>query len=311
MKKVGLTAIGSFVPKKKLTNSDLAKMVDTTDEWITSRTGIKERRIAPDDMPSSEMAVRAAQKCLAKTGARPDLLISSTATAEYGSPYQASIVANRLQLTNLGAFDLNAACSGLVYSLAIGRSLMQTGAYRHTLVTASEKMSMLTDYTDRASCVLFGDGAAAVMLSSENPEHEILTTELGLDATGSDYVIMRGPGKDFYFRQDGRRVFKFAVTIMNKLIDNLTRSCGIHKNDDFYIIPHQANYRMMEAVARDRQIPIERFVSNIDRYGNTSSASIGLALSEAWEEQRFKKGDIVLLIGFGGGLSWAGAAIKW
>ncbi len=311
MKKVGLTAIGTYVPEKRLTNHDLEKMVDTTDEWITSRTGIKERRIAPEEMSCAEMAVRAAQNCLAKTDARPDLLISSTATPDYSSPYQASIVANRLQLTNLGAFDLNAVCSGLVYSLAVARSMMLTGNYRHTLITASEKMSAVTDYTDRSSCILFGDGAAALMLSTENPEHEILTTELGLDATGCDYVVMRGPGKDFYFRQEGRKVFKFAVTIINKMIDSLTRSCGIHKNDDFYIIPHQANYRMMEAVARERGIPMDRFITNIDRYGNTSSASIGLALAEAWEEQRFKKGDLLLLIGFGGGLSWAGAVIKW
>src|SRR5690554_1413682 len=310
MKKVGLTAIGSFVPKKKLTNSDLAKMVDTTDEWITSRTGIKERRIAPDDMPSSEMAVRAAQKCLAKTGARPDLLISSTATAEYGSPYQASIVANRLNLTNLGAFDLNAACSGLVYSLAVAKSMIQTGPYRNILITASEKMSMLTDYTDRASCILFGDGAAALMLSSERPEHEIIATELGLDATGSDYVIMGGR-EDYYFRQDGRKVFKFAVTIVGEVINRLLRESGANKNDDFYVVPHQANHRILEAAAHEINVPMERFICNIDRYGNTSSASIGLALDEAVREGRFKKGDLVLLVGFGGGLTWAGAAIRW
>lgn len=311
MKKVGLLATGSYAPEKKLTNRDLEKMVDTTDEWITSRTGIKERRIAGDEW-TSDMAVKAARNCLEKLDVRPDLLISSTATPEKRCPYQASIVANRLNLTNLGAFDLNAACSGLIYGLTVAKNMMQVGdSYRHILVTASEKMTMFTDYTDRASCVLFGDGASALMLSTEQPEHEILATELGLDATGSDYVVMGGEGEDFYFRQDGRKVFKFAVTILSKLIDQLAFKSGATKNDDFYIIPHQANYRMLESVAREKGIPMERFICNIDRYGNTSSASIGLALHEAAEAGRFKKGDLILLIGFGGGLSWAGAAIRW
>src|SRR5690554_703323 len=310
MKKVGLLATGSYTPERKLTNSDLEKMVDTTDEWITTRTGIKERRIAADNEYSSDMAAKAARDCLGKVNLRPDLLISSTATAERACPYQASIVANRLNLTNLGAFDLNAACSGLVYSLAVAKSMIQTGPYRNILITASEKMSMLTDYTDRASCILFGDGAAALMLSSEQPEHEILATELGLDATGSDYVIMGGR-EDYYFRQDGRKVFKFAVTIMGEVIERLLSESGASKNDDFYIIPHQANYRILESAARESKLPQDRFICYIDHYGNTSSASIGLALDEAEKEGRFKKGDLVLLIGFGGGLSWAGAAIRW
>ena len=310
MKKVGLLVTGSYAPERRLTNSDLEKMVDTTDEWITTRTGIKERRIAADNEHASDMAVAAARDCLGKTDLRPDLLICSTATAERACPFQASIVANRLNLTNLGAFDLNAVCSGLVYSVVVAKSMIQAGPYRNVLVTASEKMSMLTDYTDRSSCVLFGDGAAALLLSSERPEHEILATELGLDATGSDYVIMGGR-EDYYFRQDGRKVFKFAVTVLGEVIERLLRASGASKNDDFYVVPHQANYRILESAAREKNIPVERFICNIDRYGNTSSASIGLALDEAVKEGRFKKGDLVLLVGFGGGLSWAGAAIHW
>ncbi len=310
MKKVGLLATGSYAPERKLTNSDLEKMVDTTDEWITTRTGIKERRIAADNEYASDMAAAAARDCLAKVDLRPDLLISSTATAERACPFQASIVANRLNLTNLGAFDLNAVCSGLVYSVVVAKSMIQAGPYRNILITASEKMSMLTDYTDRASCVLFGDGAAALMLSSERPEHEIIATELGLDATGSDYVIMGGR-EDYYFRQDGRKVFKFAVTIVGEVINRLLRESGANKNDDFYVVPHQANHRILEAAAHEINVPMERFICNIDRYGNTSSASIGLALDEAVREGRFKKGDLVLLVGFGGGLTWAGAAIRW
>ena len=310
MKKVGLVVTGSYAPERRLTNSDLEKMVDTTDEWITTRTGIKERRIAADNEHASDMAVAAARDCLGKTDLRPDLLISSTATAERACPFQASIVANRLNLTNLGAFDLNAVCSGLVYSMTVAKSMIQAGPYRNVLITASEKMSMLTDYTDRASCVLFGDGAAALMLSSEQPEHEILATELGLDASGSDYVIMGGR-VDYYIRQDGRKVIKFAVTIMGEVIERLLSESGASKNDDFYVIPHQANYRILESAANNINIPLDRFIYNIERYGNTSSASIGLALDEAVKEGRFKKGDLVLLVGFGGGLSWAGAAIRW
>ena len=194
--------------------------------------------------------------------------------------------------------------------MTVAKSMIQAGPYRNVLITASEKMSMLTDYTDRASCVLFGDGAAALMLSSEQPEHEILATELGLDASGSDYVIMGGR-EDYYFRQDGRKVFKFAVTIMGEVIERLLSESGASKNDDFYVIPHQANYRILESAANNINIPLDRFIYNIERYGNTSSASIGLALDEAVKEGRFKKGDLVLLVGFGGGLSWAGAAIRW
>ncbi|HBK69955.1 MAG TPA: 3-oxoacyl-ACP synthase [Firmicutes bacterium] len=311
MKKIGLVAIGSYVPEQKLTNADLEKMVDTTDEWITTRTGVKERRIAPEGIYASDLAVKAAEDCLAKTTYRPRLLISSTSTAEKSCPYQASIVAHKLNLTNLAAFDLNAACSGLVYSLAVAWSLMQTQEYEHALITAGENLSMYVDYTDRSSCILFGDGAAALMLSSHQPEHEILAVELGVDPTGSNQVIMGGQNEEFYFRQDGRSVFKFAVEKMGNLIDLLKEKTGITDQDPYFIIPHQANSRILEAVAKNKGLPKERFISNIAKYGNTSSASIGLALKEAWDEQRFTKGDILMLIGFGGGLSWAAAAIRW
>lgn len=311
MKKVGLAAVGAYAPEEKLTNADLEKMVETTDEWITTRTGIKERRIAPENVYTSDLAVKAARDCLGNLNINPDLLISSTATAEKRCPYQASIIAKQLQLQNLPAFDLNAACSGLVYSLAVSYSLLQTGSYKNALITAAEKMTMFTDYTDRTSCILFGDGASAVLLSTEETEHEILEFELGSDASGSDLVVMGGPADDFYFRQDGKNVFKFAVNKMGEIIEIFKRRLGLKNNNEFYVIPHQANYRIIEAVARDKDLKLERFISNIDKYGNTSSASIGLALKEAWEEKRFKKGDYLFLIAFGGGLSWAGAAVRW
>lgn len=311
MKKIGLIAVGAYVPENKLTNADLEKMVDTTDEWITTRTGIKERRIAPKDVFTSDLAVKAAQDCLSQTKYRPQLLISSSGTAEKNCPYQASIIANQLNFTDLAAFDLNAACSGLVYALAVSWSMMQTGNYEHTLITAGEKLSSFVDYTDRSSCILFGDAGSALFLSTHEPQHEIIAVELGMDATGSNDVVMGGQDQDFYFRQDGRRVFKFAVEKMGELIDHLKEKTGITGQDRYFIVPHQANARIIEAVAKNRGIPKERFISNIDKYGNTSSASIGLALKEAWAEQRFAKDDILMLIGFGGGLSWGAAAIRW
>ena len=311
MKKVGIVAAGSYVPARKLTNADLEKIVDTTDEWITTRTGIKERRIAGKDEHASDLAFKAAQDCLTQTTYRPELLISTTSTAEKSCPYQASIVAHRLGLTNLAAFDLNAACSGLVYSLAVGWSLMQTQGYENVLITAGEKLSRYVDYTDRASCILFGDAGAALFLSTHQPEHEILTVELGSDPAGSELVIMGGLDEEFYFQQDGRNVFKFAVEKMGELIERLKVKTGITDQDRYFIIPHQANQRIFEAVAKNKGIPAERFISNIASFGNTSSASIGLAFKEAWEQRRFRKGDILMLIGFGGGLSWAAAAIRW
>ncbi len=311
MKKIGLVAAGAYVPENRLTNADLEKMVDTTDEWITTRTGIKERRIAPKDVFTSDLAVKAAQDCLAQTNFRPKLLISSSSTAEKSCPYQASIVANRLNLTDLAAFDLNAACSGLIYALAVAWSMMQTGNYEHTLITAGEKLSSFVDYTDRSSCILFGDAGSALFLSTQEPQHEIIAVELGMDATGSNDVVMGGQDQDYYFRQEGRKIFKFAVEKMGELIDHLKEKVGITEQDRYFIIPHQANARILEAVAKNKGIPNERFISNIDKYGNTSSASIGLALKEAWDNQRFAKDDILMLIGFGGGLSWAAAAIRW
>jgi 3-oxoacyl-[acyl-carrier-protein] synthase III len=311
MTPIGLARIGAFVSDNRLTNQDLEKKVDTTDEWILRRTGIRERRIAPPGMHASEMATAAARACLAGSDAQPGLVVASCGTAEQSSPYQASIIAHHLNLSRVAAFDLNAACSGLVYGLAVASSLMQTAGYSHALVTAGEKMSMFTDYQDRKSCVLFGDGAAAILLATENWEHELLHTELDCDPSGAYYVQMGDREGSPFFRQDGPKVFKFAVNTLHQMLDRLLQRCGVGEKETFHVIPHQANLRMIEAVAEQRNLPMERFVMNIDRYGNTSSASIGLALEEAWKTDRFQKGDYVFLIGFGGGLSRAGAAIRW
>lgn len=312
MKKIGIAGVGSFVPENRLTNADLEKMVETNDEWIVSRTGIRERRIAPKEMNASDMAVAAARDCIRNTGLTPDLLISSSATAEKACPYQASIVANQLELKNLAGFDINAACSGLITGIAVGASMINTYGNKNVLVTGSEKMSSFTDYTDRSSCILFGDGASAVMVSSEKWEHEIVAVELGLDGSGSNLVKMGDRTGNNMFWQDGQKVFKFAVTKVGEMIDKLMTKIGLNnKKENFYVVPHQANQRIIEAVADRSDISMDHFITNLDRYGNTSSASVGIALTEAWKENRFKTGDYVFLIGFGGGLSWAATAIRW
>jgi 3-oxoacyl-[acyl-carrier-protein] synthase-3 len=311
MSGIGLLSIGAFVPERRLSNHDLATMVDTTDEWIIQRTGISERRIAASDMNPSDMAAEAAAMCLKDVTARPELLIASSGTGERQCPYQASIIANRLELGPLAAFDINAACSGLVYGLAIAASMMKSGPYAYGLLTAGEKMSAFTDYTDRKSCILFGDGAAAILLASKDYEHEIIATELGCDPSGSGYVTMGAREGDHFFWQDGQKVYVFAMETLIRMIDILKLKAGLAAHESFYVVPHQANLRIVQAASDRTGIPMDRFVMNIERYGNTSSASIGLALEEAWRTGRFKKGDYVFLIGFGGGLSWAGAVIRW
>jgi 3-oxoacyl-[acyl-carrier-protein] synthase-3 len=310
-KSIGLAAIGAYVPEQILTNAALEKMVDTSDEWIVTRTGVKERRIAGPDVHASDLATKAARDCLSEVELTPDLLIASTGTAETRFPYQASVIANRLQLFGLPAFDINAACSGLVYSLIVGYSLMQNGTYANALIVAGEKMSVYMDYSDRSTCVLFGDGGSALLLSKAQPQHPIVAYEMGTDATGYDQIVMGGTGDDYYFRQDGKNVFKFAVNKVVELIESLKVKTGVNDHNRLYIIPHQANTRIIMAAAEKTGVPAARFITNIHKYGNTSSASIGLALKEACREGRFHKGDLIFLIGFGGGLSWAGMAIEW
>jgi 3-oxoacyl-[acyl-carrier-protein] synthase-3 len=310
-KSIGLVAVGAYVPEQILTNTALEKMVDTSDEWIVTRTGVKERRIAGPDVHASDLATAAARDCLAGVDLAPDLLVASTGTAETHFPYQASVIANRLQLSGLPAFDINAACSGLVYSMIVTYSLMQTGPYLNGLITAGEKMSQFIDYTDRSTCVIFGDAGAALLLSAEQPEHLVLDFEMGTDAAGFDQIVMGGAGADFYFRQDGKNVYKFAVNKIAEVIASLQSKIGVKNHDRIYVILHQANCRILDAGAERTGIPNERFIRNIHKYGNTSSASIGLALKEACAEGRFRKGDVLLLIGFGAGLSWAGMAIEW
>jgi 3-oxoacyl-[acyl-carrier-protein] synthase-3 len=311
MKTVRVSSIGVGLPEKKLTNADLSSMVDTTDEWIVQRTGIKERRIVDKGVHASDLAVLAAKDCLSKTDRVPELLISSCGSPERIYPYQASFVANQLGLENLAAFDMCAACSGLVYSIGIAWSMMETIGYKNALLTASENMTMFTDYKDRKNCVLFGDGASALLLSTEAEGHELLAIELGIDAKGADLVTMGARDGNPLFWQNGKRVYLFAVAKIIELIEILKKKAELGTHDPFFVVPHQANQRMFEAVSDRSGLPIDHIISNIERYGNTSSASVGIALEEASRENKFSKGDVIFLIGFGAGLSWGGAAMRW
>lgn len=318
MKEIGIRGVGMYVPEKRLTNKDLETMMDTNDEWIVSRTGISERRLA-GDMTTSAMALEAAREAVEESGFAGDdyaFVIGSTATAEHACPTLGARVAQGLGFGNAYCFDLNAACSGLVYALAMGESLLKSGGGKAGLIAAGEKMSALMDYSDRTTSVLFGDGGAAFTLSSEPPYHRILETVLGADPSGADLVRMGGSEKhgtaeDRHFQQEGRAVFRFAVTKLKELVPLMMDKLNLTPDDRFFIIPHQANLRMIENVAAEMKIPMEKFVMNIQNYGNTSSASIGLALAEAVREERFQPGDKLLLIGFGGGLTWGAMAVEW
>lgn len=313
MKRIFLKSIGAYVPERVLTNADFERMVDTSDSWILERTGISERRQARQDEFTHHMAVAATRRCLDGRADKPDLIISSTCTPGRLCPYQASIVANTLNLDIKAGFDVNAACSGFLTGLAIARGLIETNgdSYRNVLVTASEKMTQYTDYSDRNSCILFGDGAASLLISTEGDGPELEHVEIGIDASGSEFVNLAAQDGKHYFDQDGRRVFRFAVTIMNRMLDRLMQVSGIQEGEPFHVIFHQANLRMIQSVAESRKIPLDRFVTTVEKYGNTSSASIGLTLDKAWHEDRFVKGERIFLIAFGGGLSWAAATLRW
>jgi 3-oxoacyl-[acyl-carrier-protein] synthase-3 len=318
MKEVGIRSLGMYVPEKRLTNEDLAELVETSDEWILSRTGISERRIAEGILPS-EMAIESAKQAVEKSGFTAEeysYVITATGTPDTSSPSTSARVARSLAFANSFCFDLSAACSGLIYALIVGVSLLQTRNGKAGLVTSTEKLSSLVDYTDRTTCVLFGDGSASVVLTTEPPYHRILASTLGTDPTGADFVSMGGreslqTHNQSYIKQDGRAVFRFAVTALKGMIRQMMDQVGLTMNDNFYIVPHQANLRMMENVSKELEIPMERFVMNIQKYGNTSSASIGLALTEAAMEDRFNPGDKLILVGFGGGLTWGALAVEW
>jgi len=326
LKKVGIIGLGKYLPEKCLTNKDLEKIVDTTDEWITERTGIKERRIARHDEFTSDMAVNAARKAIENAKLKPkdiDLIIVATITPDMFFPSTACIVQSKLGVNHIPAFDISVACSGFIYGIAIADQFIKSGAYEYILVIGAEKMSSITDWQDRSTCVLMGDGAGAAVLG-EVKEGGILSAYLGADGSKGDLLKMPAGGSRLpattstvearlhFLKMEGNVLFKHAVKVMVEAALKATEPLGLKGDDINLVIPHQANIRILNAVAKRMGIdPEKKLYLNIAKYGNMSAASSAVALTEAVEEGRVKKGDIILLDAFGAGLTWGAVVIKW
>lgn len=326
MKKTGIIGVGKYLPEQVLTNADLEKMVDTTDEWITSRTGIKERRIASDNEATSDMAVKAAKEALKNANLEPediDLIIVATITPDMFFPSTACQVQYKLGASKIAAFDISVACSGFIYGIAIADQFIKSGVYKHALVIASEKLSSVTDWEDRDTCVLFGDGAGAAVLGPVETGG-ILNTCLGADGSKGELLQLPAGGsrmpasiktvenKLHTIKMEGNVLFKHAVKIMADAALKVTEPLGLTGDDIKLIIPHQANKRILDAVAKRLGVdPKKKVYLNIEKYGNMSAASSAVALTEAVEEGRIEKGDVILMDAFGGGLTWGALVIEW
>ena len=321
-----ITGVGSYLPEKVLTNAELTKLVDTTDEWITTRTGIKERRIAAKDETTSDLATHAAVRAMAKanvTAEQIELIIVATVTPDMIFPSTACLVQRNIGASRAAAFDLEAACSGFIYGLEIGQQFIMSRTYDTVLVIGAEKLSTIVDWQDRNTCVLFGDGAGAVILQNRPLSHGLLTAVMGADGEKADILGMPGGGcrhpataesikaRLHYIRMDGKETYKNAVQAMYTAAQEALRRCEIDINQINCIIPHQANRRIIDAVAERLGARHDQLFVNVDRYGNTSAASVAIALDEAVESGRIKRGDLVLLVVFGGGLTWGAAVIEW
>lgn len=323
---IGIVGYGKYVPEKVLTNADLEKMVETNDEWIVSRTGIRERHIAAPEQATSDLAYEAAVQALKTAGLAAEdveLIIVATVTPDTTFPSTACILQEKLGAKKAAAFDLSAACSGFVYSMATANGFLQTGMYNNALIIGADTLSRITDYTDRNTCVLFGDGAGAVVLGEVPAGRGFLSFDLGAEGAGGPLLKLEGGGsrlpaseetvkggKHFIY-MNGREVFKFAVRVMGTATEEVLRKAGKSKEDIDLFVPHQANIRIIHSAMQRLELPEEKCVINVDKYANTSAASIPLALVEAAEEGRMKEGDTVLLVGFGGGLTWGASVLVW
>jgi 3-oxoacyl-[acyl-carrier-protein] synthase-3 len=320
-----ITAVGGYVPEYRLTNQELEKMVDTNDEWIKSRTGIEERRILKGaDKASSDMAVPAIQEILRKKNLDAkdiDCIICATVTPDMVFPATANIVADKIGATNAWGFDLSAACSGFLFALTTGTALIESGRYKRVIVVGVDKMSAIIDYTDRNTCIIFGDGAAAVLLEPDTEGYGLRDSILKSDGSGRDFLHMKAGGslkpasletvtaREHYAFQEGKTVFKFAVTGMADVSATLMERNKLTADDIAWLVPHQANLRIIDATANRMGLPREKVMINIQRFGNTTAATIPLCLWE-WEKQ-LKKGDNIVLAAFGGGFTWGACWVKW
>ncbi len=323
VQKARIISTGSYLPKKILSNSDLEKMVDTSDEWIVSRTGMKERRLAAADEPTSEMGFQAAKKAIEKAGIdveEIELILFATLTPDYPFPSTACLIQARLGAFNAAAVDLQAACTGYIYALSQAKAYIESGMYRSILVVASEKLSSIVNYQDRATCVLFGDGAAACIVAAEGKGLFISDICLGADGRLAELLIIPAGGSkkpasietvqasQHYLQMEGKELFKHAVRRMEMAASCCLERASLKKEQIKWLIPHQANMRIIEAIAKRFDVPMERVFLTLHKYGNTSASSVGIALDELLKEKDVEEGDNILLVAFGAGLTW-GATI--
>ncbi len=323
--RAAIKGIHAWAPKDVLTNQDLEKMVDTTDEWITTRTGIKERHILKGEgLGTSDMAVEAVNGLLKKTGTKPeeiDLLICATVTPDMQFPATANIISDKVGIKNAFSFDMNAACSTFIFALETAAKYVESGEYKKVIVVGGDKMSSITDYTDRATCVIFGDAAGAVLLEPTTEEVGILDHRFYTDGSGRVHLHQKAGGsvkpashetvdaREHFIYQEGQPVFKFAVTRMSDVAVEIMERNHLSSDDIDWLVPHQANLRIIEATARRMKLPKEKVMINIQRYGNTTNGTIPMCLYE-WEDQ-LKKGDNIVLAAFGGGFTWGAVYLKW
>jgi 3-oxoacyl-[acyl-carrier-protein] synthase III len=321
-----ITGWGMSAPEPVLTNDDISKMVETNDAWIRERTGIRERRIAREDQFPSTLGVEASIKALRVANLRPtdlDLIICSTSTPEYIFPATACLIQDQLGATKAGAFDLLAACSGFIYALNMGAQAIRSGSIKSALIIGSETLSRFVNWKDRNTCILFGDGAGAFVLQASDQPGGVLSAVMHSDGSGGDLLTLAGGGSRYpaneatlldgkhYIQMDGKEVFRFATRVMASSTQEVLACAGLTLDQVQWIIPHQANIRIIEAAARSLKLPMDRFIVNLERYGNTSTASIPIAMVEALEKGQIKPGDKLVMVGFGGGLTWGALAAEW
>ena len=322
-----ITATGKYLPERVLTNKDLEKMVETTDEWIVSRTGIRERHLVAEGEATSHMATHAAQEILRKKDLDPneiDCIIVATVTPDMLLPATACLVQNNLGAKRAWGFDLSAACTGFLYGLEAGARMIESGSYSKILVIGADTMSSIMDYTDRSTCILFGDGAGAVLLEpSEDGSEGIMDSILRCDGSGGDYLYLEGGGSLYpatadtvakgkhYLKQDGRAVYKYAVKWMAEMAAEVARRNQLSNGDIRLFIPHQANQRIIDACAQRLGLNEDQVLSNIDRYANTTGGTIPLAIADAVDQKLLKPGDNVILAAFGAGFTWGGMYVRW
>ncbi len=323
---ISISGTGSYLPDNILTNRDMEMMVDTSDEWIVARSGIKERRVCPRGLASSDMGYRAALKACRDAGISPEeleFIICSTVSADKYFPSTACLIQHKLGRRDIPAFDISAACSGFIYALEVARGFIGVGTYKRGLVVASECMSRLTDYTDRATCVLLGDGAGAAVVERASGDGGLLGAYISADGGYGDLLQTPAGGSRMpssfhtienrlnYMKMEGSAIFKVAILTMSESLEKLLERCGLTKEDISLLIPHQANLRIIKGVARNLGLPEERLYINIENYGNMSAACIPVAIDEARRKGLIKKNDIIATVAFGGGLTWGANLIRW